>query len=275
MRTLFRNARIFTGVERDDGPTALSCLLVDDDLIEFVGPESDYVVTKAVAEGAQVVDARSRILAPSFIDGHMHLLLFGQALQKVALDHCQSLAEIHSTIREAASKSVEPRILCRRWMHSVTSGRALASDLNDLDQLGRPIFVDSKDLHSSWCSTVALSELDLQDRPNPDGGTIYRNDQGNATGLLEEATAVTIVWSHLARTASTEAKLTAIENVIMMYNASGYIGMVEMVVDDNTWEALLQLRSKQELSIRIVAYWLISPSETNENSLRLIVTSVW
>ncbi|OQV11279.1 hypothetical protein CLAIMM_15139 [Cladophialophora immunda] len=272
MRTVFRNARVFTGSQDASSYGRHSCMIINDDLIEYVGDGSDAAVQAATGGGAKVVDLDNKhTLAPGFIDGHMHLLMFGTSLQKISLEHCRTLADIQSTIKEAASADPSKRrILCRGWMHFMTGGKALAKDLDGLDELDRPIFIDSKDLHSTWCNTAALEEMGVQDMPDPPGGEIKRDEQGNATGLLSEAAAITIVWPHLAKVASMEEKLSAIRQAITTYNSSGYTGMVEMAMDENAWEALLELRSTEELTIRVAAHWLIYPSKTNEENFRQV-----
>ncbi|KIW23668.1 uncharacterized protein PV07_11848 [Cladophialophora immunda] len=272
MRTVFRNARVFTGSQDASSYGKHSCMIINDDLIEYVGDGSDADVQAATGGGAKVVDLDNKhTLAPGFIDGHMHLLMFGTSLQKISLEHCRTLADIQSTIKDAArADPSKRRILCRGWMHFMTGGKALAKDLDGLDELDRPIFIDSKDLHSTWCNTAALQEMGVQDMPDPPGGEIKRDEQGNATGLLSEAAAITIVWPHLAKVASMEEKLSAIRQAITTYNSSGYTGMVEMAMDENAWEALLQLRSTEELTIRVAAHWLIYPSKTKEENFRQV-----
>lgn len=272
MRTIFKNAKIFTGgAERESESFKYNSLVINDELIEYVGKETDEPVVTAVNDGARVYDLGDQTIAPGFFDGHMHLLMFGTSLQKVSLEHCRSLQDIRTTIREAAkSDQSRSRILCRGWMHYMTDGQALASDLDDLDERGRPIFIDSKDLHSTWVNSAALEEMDIQDMSDPAGGEIHRDEKGRATGLLSEAAAVTIVWPHLARVASMEEKATSIREAIRTYNAAGYTGLVEMAMDENSWEALLQFRSQEDLTIQIAAHWLIAPSKTTEENLRQV-----
>lgn len=271
MRTVLKNTQMFTGVETKSEDLKHTCIVVNDDLIEHVGSHTDDAVVSATENGAATVDLQGQTLAPGFIDGHMHLLMFGTSLQKISLDHCHCLEDIQATIRDAAQKDrSRSRIMCRGWMHFMTGGEALASALDGLDELERPIFIDSKDLHSTWCNSAALREMGVHDMPNPPGGEIHRDDQGNPTGLLSEAAAVAIVWPHLAKVASMEEKTTAIRDAIKTYNASGYTGIVEMAMDENAWEALLDLRSKEHLSIRLAAHWLIYPSKTNEENLRQV-----
>lgn len=271
MRTILRNVRVFTGSDLLPDDADNVCLILNDDKIEYVGPASEDKHNDHVEDDIRILDLKSRFVAPSFIDGHMHLLMFGQSLKKIALDKCQTLEDIRSTIREAAENDQDsPRLLCRGWMHFMTEAKALATDLDDLDPKGRPIFIDSKDLHSSWCNSAALSELGVSDMPDPEGGIIHRDDKGVATGLLSEAAAVTLVWPHIAKSATKEQKKAAIRDAIKVYNAAGYTGMIEMAMDANALEALLELRSLEKLTIRLAMHWLISPSATTEGNLRQV-----
>jgi len=272
MRTIFKNAKIFTGAAQAESEGFKhSSLLINDEVIEYVGTEEDQAIVAATQDGAEVHDLGGKTIAPGFFDGHMHLLMFGTSLSKVSLEHCRSLQDIRSTIREAAKNDQSrSRILCRGWMHYMTDGQALARDLDDLDERGRPIYIDSKDLHSTWVNSAALKEMGIQDMPDPAGGEIHRDGKGKATGLLSEAAAVTIVWPFLAKAASMEEKMTSIREAIKTYNAAGYTGLVEMAMDENAWEALLLFRSKEELTIRIAVHWLIAPSKTTEENLRQV-----
>lgn len=265
MKTVFKNGRIFSGLSLDHYSNSQACILVNDDTIEYVGPENDQHIIGAMDSGAQVHDLHGRTIAPGFIDGHMHLLMFGNSLEKVSLEECKNLEDIRKTISSAAKSISAPRILCRGWMHSMTDGKALASMLDDLDS--RPIYIDSKDLHSTWCNTAALEEMGVQSMADPAGGEILRDAEGEASGLLSEAAAVTIVWPHLAKVATMDQKLSALRKAFQAYNARGYTGIVEMAMEENSWEALGILRQHEDLTLRVAAHWLIVPSKTSEQNL--------
>lgn len=150
----------------------------------------------------------------------------------------------------------------------MTNGEALASMLDDLDP--RPIFIDSKDLHSAWCNTAALTELNVHNTPDPAGGVIHRDETGKPTGLLSEAAAVNIVWPHVAKVATLEEKLGFVRAGIREYTKAGYTGVVEMATDENLWNTLLALREREEVNIRVAAHWIISPKEDEEEVLRQV-----
>ncbi|KFY62760.1 hypothetical protein V496_04404 [Pseudogymnoascus sp. VKM F-4515 (FW-2607)] len=274
MAIVFRGARVFTAPLERGIATAESefveCMIVQDGIISHVGFCEDTEVIQAQDSGATIHDLGHRIVLPGFIDGHMHLLLMGQSLTKVDLGPCKNLDDIRNTIKGFAKEHPDlPRILCRGWMHSMTDGKALASMLDDLDP--RPIFIDSKDLHSSWCNTAALEEMGVQDMPDPSGGSISRDSEGRASGLLSEAAAVMMVWPHIAKVSPIEEKVNALRAAFKAYSAAGYTGVVEMAMDENGWEALLLLRQRDgKLTVRLAAHWLIAPSKTEEGNLEQV-----
>lgn len=149
----------------------------------------------------------------------------------------------------------------------MTNGIALASMLDDLDE--RPIFIDSKDLHSTWCNTAALNELGVDENtPDPKGGEISRDPHtGKPNGLLSEAANVNIAWPHVARVATVEERVGYIRDAVRAYNAAGYTGMVEMATDETIWEAVRVLRGQGDVSVRLARYWIISPCKTDEENL--------
>ncbi|KAI1177043.1 amidohydrolase family protein [Nemania sp. FL0916] len=267
MATIFGNGRFFQSGIHGENHSFAECMLVNDaGTIVHVGSATDEPIRRAEADGVTRHDLGGRIVLPGFIDGHMHLLMFGQSLQKAGLERCKNLEDIRKTLKDFATAHPNAsRILAKGWMHSMTDGKALASMIDDIDP--RPIFIDSKDLHSTWCNTAALEEMGVQDMPDPEGGEIHRDADGKASGLLSESAAVTIVWPHIAKIAPMAEKLGAIKQAIQAYNAAGYTGLVEMAMDENGWEALQTLRQQEELPIRIAVHWLITPRKTEAENL--------
>ena len=72
----------------------------------------------------------------------------------------------------------------------MTPGGVTAAMLDDLDP--RPIFIDAGSLHSCWCNTAALEELEVDGMPDPAGGKIYRDADGKPSGLLDEGAMMSI-----------------------------------------------------------------------------------
>lgn len=268
---LFVNGRILTKTHAllHDEPTFADSMLVQNGVIAAVGTRDE--VTARAGTNTTTRDLAQKTVLPSFFDGHVHLLLLGQSLRKVSVGHCKNLEEIKATLRDYAAANPDvPRILAKDWMHSMTPDGATAAMLDEIDAV-RPIFVDTKDLHSTWCNTPGLDEMNIADMPDPAGGKIHRDASGKPSGVLSEGAVLSIVWPHQATVSSLQERQDAILAAVETYNAAGYTGLVEMAMDGPAWEALVALRAaRPDLPMRIAAYWLIKPSDTPEQRLQQV-----
>ena len=252
-------------------------MIVRDGKIAFIGSDGDPEIESIRQQDSSVEirDLQGNHVLPSFIDAHMHLLMLGQSLHKVNLDGSKDLEEIRSRISKYAKENPnKERILCMGWMHSMTNGEAKASLLDDLDP--RPIYIDSKDIHSVWCNSAALKEMGIQKMEDPAGGTIERDEDGNASGLLSEACVLLIVWPYLAEVLPMEDKTAALQAAIEAYHAVGCTSCIDMAMDENAWEAVLELQRAKggSLPLRIAAHWCILPDSSEEDRLRQVERAI-
>lgn len=225
------------------------------------------------SKDATVVDLQGRIVIPSFIDSHVHLLHFGQSLARLDLITCTSLDQIRKTIKTYADSNPSlPRILCRGWLQSSTNGVALASMLDDLDP--RPIYIDAFDLHSMWCNSAALDEMGAHTAPDLPGGMIYRDKNGRASGLIDEAALQRLAWPYLESITSTEDKLSALDNAVAAYTAGGYTGVVDMAMDESTWDLFNLYRKKKPFPFHVAAHWMVPFSEDQQANFRYVDRAV-
>jgi predicted amidohydrolase YtcJ len=269
--TIFQNGQFFNG--STSTCDFHSCMVVKDGKIAFIGSPNSAELQQF--RDAQTYDLNGQFVLPGFIDGHSHFLLLGQSLHKVDLDGCTNLDDIRSRIKAYALENpTKERILCRGWMHSMTNGEAFAHMLDDLDT--RPIYIDAKDLHSTWCNCAALKEMGVQDMKSPNGGNIYRDVDGKASGLLDEAANILIVWPHLAMVASMEERKIALKAAVAAYYEAGVTGFVDMAMDETSWEALLALRDElgRVPPMRIAAHWIILPGENEEYRLKQVTRAI-
>ncbi|KAK4462947.1 putative amidohydrolase [Cladorrhinum samala] len=277
--TLFVNGRIFqsgvkpgTNAGLSHPPTFAECMLVRGTEIQHVGHASDEEVTTARAAGPDAVtvrDLEGKTILPGFVDGHMHLMLLGQALNKLDLSRCKTLDDIQTLIREyAAANPDAPRILCRSYMHSMVPGGAKASDLDGLDPQDRPILIDSKDLHTTWCNTAGIKDLQAESWADVPGGIIERDADGKLLGIFSEAANITYVWPYLASVATMQERTAAIKAAVAAYHEAGYTGMIDMAMDEGAWDALQALLAAEgSIPMRIAAYWLVKPLKTEAETV--------
>lgn len=269
--TVLINGRFFQGGATESEARFHSALVVQDGKISFIGSSDAPEIQAHRSAGIEVKNLGGKHVLPGFIDAHMHFLMLGQSLHKVDLDDAEDLDEIRSRISKYAGEHPDKeRILCKGWMHSMTNGEAKASMLDDLDP--RPIYVDSKDIHSCWCNSAALQEMGVQDMQDPAGGTIERDANGKASGLLSEACVLLIVWPHLAKVLPIVDKMMALRSAIKAYHEAGCTGCIDMAMDENAWEAILALRDAEggSLPLRVAAHWCILPGDGEEQRLQQV-----
>ncbi|KAI7374027.1 hypothetical protein KC328_g16258 [Hortaea werneckii] len=262
---LFISGRIYT--DEHNGQFA-QCMLVGDGVITYIGDDVHHARALATEDNATVHDLGGKYVLPGFIDGHAHTLLLGQKLQKLDLEQCQNVGDVRSAIQAYAQTHPEvPRIMCSGWMEHMTEGNVTAASLDDLDP--RPIYIDSRDLHSSWLNTPAMKEMEAYSLPDPVGGKIYRDADGVPTGLFSEAACVFLVWPHLAKVASPRDRVEAVRRAIHDMNASGCTGLMDMAMDEISWNALQQLRREEggQLPVHVAAHWFIKPTDFTPDDL--------
>ena len=269
---LFVNGRFYT--DNPDGHFA-KCMLVVDGFITYIGDDIQHARASAAEKSATVHDLDGKYVLPGFIDGHAHTLLLGQKLQKLDLEHCKNVEDVRSAIHAYAQTHPEiPRIMCSGWMEHMTEGNVTAGMLDDFDP--RPIFIDSRDLHSSWCNTPAMKEMEVYSLPDPVGGKIYRDADGVPSGLFSEAACVFLVWPHLAKVASPGDRIEAVRRAIHDMNASGCTGLIDMAMDEISWDALWQLRQEEggQLPVHVAAHWFIKPTDSTPDDLAQVEKAI-
>lgn len=103
MATVLHNGRFFQSGVHGENHSFAECMLVDEaGKIAHVGSLADEQIRQAETNGVTRRDIGSRVVLPGFIDGHMHLLMFGQSLQKAGLEKCRNLEDIRKTLKDFA-----------------------------------------------------------------------------------------------------------------------------------------------------------------------------
>ena len=144
----------------------------------------------AVTPTTTVIDCGGRTIIPGIVDAHCHL--FAMASRAGAVD-CRpsataTLAALTAALR--AADSVQPEGWLRGYGYD-DSTQGLGRHLNrrDLDAVSvqRPIRVDHRSGHACVLNSIALDIVGInRDTPDPPGGVIGRDDDGQPTGLLLE-----------------------------------------------------------------------------------------
>lgn len=117
-----------------------------------------------------------------------------------------------------------------------------------------PAFLLDIDTHCAWLNQKALDELGITaDTPDPVGGTIWRDENGDATGYLEEAAALNIEPTVLKLAISDPAvRAGKLASTIELLNRRGVTEIFDAFDTPSTWyDALEDLESQGKLNLRV------------------------
>lgn len=145
----------------------------------------DAALVKSEASGARRVHLPGFIV-PGLADAHIHVEDIGEQLEQLNLqgmDKPHVIAAIRAAVRQAPRDSW---ILGGGWDEGFWQGAGFptAQELDAISE-GHPVMLDRIDGHSTWVNSRALALAAIgRDTPNPPGGAIRRDAQGDATGIL-------------------------------------------------------------------------------------------
>ena len=192
------NGRIATLDE--NMPSATSFAVKDG---KFVAVGDDGATAPLVGDDTKRIDLKGRRVVPGLNDSHTHLIRGGLSYNmELRWEGVPSLADAMRLLRAQAARTPAPQ-----WVRVVggwTEFQFAERRLPTLDELNdaapdTPVFV----LHlyrQAFLNRAALHAVGYtKDSPNPPGGEIQRDAQGNPTGLLIARPNAGILYATLAK----------------------------------------------------------------------------
>jgi len=165
-----------------------------------VGTEAE---ARAAAPDAEIVDAEGRRLIPGLIDSHTHFIRGGLNYNmELRWDGVPSLSEAMAMLKRQVDRTPAPQWV--RVVGGFTEHQFAERRLPTLTELNKiapetPVFImhlyDRALLNAAALRVVGYGK----DTPNPPGGEIVRDANGNPTGLLLAQPNATILYSTLAK----------------------------------------------------------------------------
>jgi len=195
---IFVNARVTT-LDRHK-PTAAAVAIRGG---RFVAVGDDKEVRNHAGTGTKVIDVGGRAIIPGLNDSHLHLIRGGLNYNmELRWDGVPSLAEAMRMLQEQARRTPPPQWVrvVGGWSEFQFSERRMPT-IKEINEVApdTPVFI----LHlydRAFLNGAALRACGYtRDTPNPPGGEIQHDKQGNPTGLLIARPNATILYSTLAK----------------------------------------------------------------------------
>ena len=186
--TVLRGGTLFDG-HRYAGPGAL---VLRDDRIALVltGPDLMALEDRLAdaPEQVRVVDVAGGLVAPGFVDAHVHPVQGGLERIRCDLSALDTREEyLDAVAAYAREHATRHWVLGGGWaMPAFPGGTPTAADLDRVVS-DRPVFLPNRDHHGAWVNSCALELAGIDARtPDPPDGRIERDAGGRPTGTLHE-----------------------------------------------------------------------------------------
>ena len=203
---VLRNGKIVTV---DDAKPEAQAIAISGDTIVAVG--SNQEIQPYIGTATKVVDLKGALASPGFIDAHVHFTGVGDAAKNLKLATAKTWDDVVRMVGEAARKAKPGDwILGRGWHQEKWSevpspnveGFPLHEALSKAAP-NNPVWLTHASGHAGFANAYAMKMAEVTtSTPDPDGGKILRDKEGNATGLFNER-AQSIVGNALARDLAT------------------------------------------------------------------------
>lgn len=266
---------LFTTLNRAQ-PTAQAVAIKDG---RFLKVGHDQEVMALAGPRTKVIDVRGKRVLPGLIDNHLHIIRGGLNFNmELRWDGVRSLADAMAMLKRQVDVTPAPQWV--RVVGGFTEHQFAEKRLPTLEELNAvapdtPVFIlhlyDRALLNAAALRAVGYTK----DTPEPPGGQITRDSQGNPTGLLLAKPNAAILYATLAKGPKLplEYQLNSTRLFMRELNRLGVTGAIDAgggfqnYPDD--YEVIEQLAKDQLLTIRL-AYNLFTqkPKQEKDDFLR-------
>ena len=182
---IITNAKVWT-VDKSL-PTAQAVAVLGDRIVAL-GSSADVDAWRG--PNTRVVDAGGKLLLPGFNDAHVHFVSGGMQLDNIQLNDATTPEEFARRIGERAKITAKGNwVLGGNWDETKWNPPTIPTkELIDALTPDTPVFVSRYDGHMGLANSVALRLAGITAKtPDPPGGTVVRDAEGNPTGALKDA----------------------------------------------------------------------------------------
>jgi predicted amidohydrolase YtcJ len=248
---IYFNANVWTGNARQPKAEAIA---IDDGSIVAVGTTAE--VRKLADAKTHAVDLKGAFVVPGFIDNHVHFINGGLALAQVDLRDAASRAEFTRRIAQTAAKTPKGQwIKDGGWDHELWGGELPTRDWIDKDTPNTPVFVSRLDGHMALANSLVLKLAGIDEKtPDPEGGTIVRDQSGRPTGILKD-NAMNLVFTVIPAPSDQELA-QGLERAMEHAVARGVTQVHDMggVEDFRVLDLYRRTRASDKLRMRIYSF---------------------
>ena len=199
----------------------------------------------------EIIDLEGATVIPGLTDAHIHTANFAREIAALDLRGTASIEEALERVRVYSNGVPDGSwVFGGRWDFNAWTV-PMQPHRHDLDAVtgGRPAALPSIDGHTVWANSAALAAVGIDaTTPNPVGGEIVRDADGEPTGILREAAGDRLVdIMHSAEAGDLDTQLLEAQRRLL---AVGLTGVHDFDGED-ALQSYRRMRVSGQLDIRV------------------------
>jgi predicted amidohydrolase YtcJ len=252
--TLIHQVNGYTLTSGSSEVVTFDAIAIQNGKVLEIGTELDLL---AAYPKATLIDAQGKTMIPGLIDAHAHVMGLGESILNVNVMGIRTLDETLQKVRDYANEYTDLAWIQGRGWNQVLWPQNAFPTAQDLDSVvsDRPVWLARVDGHAGWANSAAMQLAGItRDTPDPDGGAIIKDANGEPTGVLIDK-AMDLVEAQIPSPTIDEYRL-ALEASLEEMRSVGLTGVHDAGTGITAFQLMKELADKGKLTTRI--YGMIS-----------------
>lgn len=227
----------------------------------IVAVKKDDEIDSLKGDKTKVYQYGDNLILPGFNDSHFHFAYtaaFEDDSFCIDLSACRSAEQCIDLLKEFDEKYPNnPWIFGRNWNYTIWDNPILP-DRTSLDEIfpNRPVCINSWDCHALWINTKAYEVCGIdRNTPQPDGGLIEKDENGDPNGIILDIGATTMVLDYALLVPDLKSSVKKFLAKIAQRGITS-VGDVDPIAvsNKNVYEIYKELEDEGALTTRINFY---------------------
>jgi predicted amidohydrolase YtcJ len=248
----------------DENQETVEAVAVRDNKIIFAGSEAE--VEKYLSETTKQLDLEGKTMTPGFIEGHGHFMGLGYNELNVDLLQTKSYDEVIQKVKEAVDAAQPGEWITGRGWHqskwdkmpeNTINGFPLHHAISEVSP-NNPVYLRHASGHAGMANEKAMQiagvlPLSKESMANLDveGGEIFRDEQGNPTGVFNER-AMTLITQHIPES-TPEKNRKAFELAVKASHRNGITSFHDAGIGRENIQLYRDMKAEGKLNVRMYA----------------------